>query len=352
MDSLGDIREVKTAQDASGEAPATAAGPDPDPQPARRESADGPPRRPRVVMLGGFGRSGSTLLERCLAQCEDFMGLGELLHLWERGLRDNELCGCGLPFHECPVWQQIGVQAYGRWARIDTEQAIADRRTVIRNRFLPELILQRGFGQRRQARQRLLSNLSKLYRAADTVADGKVLVDSSKHPAYAYFLRSLPIDLRCVLVVRDPRGVAYSWSKVVTRPETGSRAEDMPRYSVPASIFNWTTYSLLFHALTLLRVPVLTVHYEEFMTDPTRTLEEVIRFAGLEPTQARVPEFADGHITLDAHHTVAGNPMRFKVGQIKLKFDNAWTTKMKDLDRRLATTLSAPLRLFYRFNQR
>ncbi|MCW4466148.1 sulfotransferase [Glutamicibacter sp. MNS18] len=305
-------------------------------------------RRPRVLMLGGFGRSGSTLLERCLAQCEDFAGLGELLHLWERGLRDNELCGCGEPFGQCPVWQQIGQQAFGGWSVLDMDQAVSDRLGVVRNRFLPELIAQRGWGSRRIPRQRLLDNLQKLYEAADQSVAGRVLVDSSKHPAYAYLLRALDIDLRCVLVVRDPRGVAFSWAKVVKRPETGSRDEEMPRYSIPASMFNWTTYSLLFHALSLLKVPVLTVHYEHFMTDPRQTLLRIHRFAGLETAVDRLPSFTGRQIHLDAHHTVAGNPMRFKVGEIRLKLDVAWKEQMKGIDRFLASTLSLPLRLYYR----
>lgn len=346
MDSLGEIndqhkRRVMARPEAR--APQTLAA-------APSSCAD--QRRPRVLMLGGFGRSGSTLLERCLAQCEDFAGLGELIHLWERGLRDNELCGCGEPFGQCPVWQQIGQQAFGGWAALDVDQVVSDRLEVVRNRFLPELIAQRALGSRRPRRQRLLGNLQKLYHAADQLVDGRVLVDSSKHPAYAYLLRSLNVDLRCVLVVRDPRGVAFSWAKVVKRPETGSRDEQMPRYSIPASMFNWTTYSLLFHALSVLKVPVLTVHYEDFMTDPQQTVLRIHQFAGVQTSVEHLPSFTDRQIHLDAHHTVAGNPMRFKVGDIQLKLDVAWQEQMKDKDRFLAGALSLPLRMYYRLPQK
>lgn len=304
--------------------------------------------RPRVLMLGGFGRSGSTLLERCLAQCEGFVGLGELLHMWERGLRDNELCGCGVPFKECEVWQEIGEKGFNGWANLDNDQMISDRLAVVRNRFLPELILQRGFGSRKIPRQRLLKKLQDLYQAADSWADHRVLVDSSKHPAYAYLLRSLDIDLRCILVVRDPRGVAFSWAKVVKRPETGSRDEVMPRYSIPSSIFRWTTYGLLFHALTLFKIPVLTVHYEDFMTDPRQTLLRIHRFAGVSTMSEALPSFEDSHVNLDAHHTVAGNPMRFEVGDIRLNLDVAWKKQMKMTDRLIANVMSIPLRAYYR----
>ena len=57
--------------------------------------------------------------------------------------------------------------------------------------------------------------------AAARVAGASVVIDSSKHSALAHCLRwSNAIELRVLQVVRDPRGVAYSWTKRVDRPET------------------------------------------------------------------------------------------------------------------------------------
>ena len=42
-----------------------------------------------VGFVGGFGRSGSTLLERVVAELPGVCALGEVLHLWERGVRRN-----------------------------------------------------------------------------------------------------------------------------------------------------------------------------------------------------------------------------------------------------------------------
>ena len=41
---------------------------------------------PRVVYLGGLGRSGTTLLERLLAARPGVCAAGETVHLWQRGL--------------------------------------------------------------------------------------------------------------------------------------------------------------------------------------------------------------------------------------------------------------------------
>lgn len=312
------------------------------------ESGDAPglQARPSVLMLGGFGRSGSTLLERCLAECAGVTGLGEVLHLWERGLRDNELCGCGVAFHDCAFWQGIGERAYGGWDTVDVTEAVTDRQDVVRNRHLAEIVTGWYPPARRQRARRFMARVVAMYRAVPSSGAG-LLIDSSKHPAYAYFLRRARVNLKCVLVVRDPRGVAYSWSKVVRRPETGDSETYMPRYSTIAAVANWSMYSVLFHALTLLGVPVKTVHYEDFMRDARAVVEDVLLFAG-HPVKPGDTEYIQPHsVLLSAHHTVAGNPMRMKTGLLKVRMDADWKEKMPAKERRIAGALSLPLRLFY-----
>ncbi|POH60681.1 sulfotransferase [Arthrobacter glacialis] len=303
--------------------------------------------RPNILMLGGFGRSGSTLLERCLAESRGVVGLGEVLHLWERGLRDDELCGCSLPFSQCPFWLDVGERAYGGWDHVDVEQAVGDRTTVVRNRYLLELITGLTPANRRVRRDRLLGRVNALYDAVVETSAARLIVDSSKHPAYAYLLRRAAINLKCVLVVRDPRGVAYSWSKVVTRPETGSAGEIMPRYSTVSAVANWTLYGVLFHALNLFNVDVKTVHYEDFMASPRQVVDDILRFAGLEPGAGDTEHIQKSEVHLSAHHTVAGNPMRMRTGTLQIKADSAWMVSMPPRDRRVAGILSFPLRLAY-----
>ncbi|MCZ3387336.1 MAG: sulfotransferase, partial [Actinomycetia bacterium] len=76
-----------------------------------------------IVYIGGQGRSGTTLLERALGELPGVVSLGETVHLWDRGLRDDELCGCTEPFGSCPFWRSVGDEAFGGWDRIDPEGA-------------------------------------------------------------------------------------------------------------------------------------------------------------------------------------------------------------------------------------
>ena len=57
----------------------------------------------RVLFLGGLGRSGTTLIERVLGELPGVCALGEVVHLWQRDIRDDERCGCGVRFSGCDV---------------------------------------------------------------------------------------------------------------------------------------------------------------------------------------------------------------------------------------------------------
>ena len=111
--------------------------------------------------------------------------------------------------------------------------------------------------------------LAAIYRAASEVGGADaggagVVVDTSKHPSYAFMLRRVRgIDLRVVHMVRRPQGVAHSWAKSVERPEITDRVEMMPRYGAVRVALRWNSWNLLVWSLRLLRVPVRVLRYED-----------------------------------------------------------------------------------------
>src|SRR5204862_6576366 len=81
-----------------------------------------------VLYIGGWGRSGSTLLAHVLAEVPGFVSVGELRYVWQAGPEANELCGCGLPFDECPVWTAVGQGAVGGGGELDRQEALQPER--------------------------------------------------------------------------------------------------------------------------------------------------------------------------------------------------------------------------------
>src|SRR5699024_6440790 len=123
------------------------------------------------------------------------------------------LCGCGVAFDRCEFWSDVGKRAFGGWPRLDIDDMVDLRHRVVRTRRIPELLTVGARPGWRLQRNRAVHRLESLYRAATDVSGARLLVDSSKLPAYAALLARARIDLRCVFIVRDPRGVAYSWAK-------------------------------------------------------------------------------------------------------------------------------------------
>ena len=260
-----------------------------------------------MLLLGGAGRSGSTLLERMLDQVPGVTALGEVLHLWERGLAGDELCGCGRTFAACPFWSEVGVRAFDGWASLDAAEQVRLRHEVVRTRYAPSLLGLPTSPRRRLLRGRLARASSRLYAAAEQVAGSRLLVDSSKHPAYALLLRRVRVDLRCVLVVRDPRAVAHSWRRTVRRPEVVDRDEAMPRYSVAYTALTWVLSAVIYEGLRAVGVPVLVSRYEDLVARPEHELRRVLDFAGIAVGADGVPVEGDT-VDLAASHTVGGQP--------------------------------------------
>ena len=309
--------------------------------------SSGAPGPTPVLYLAGLGRSGSTLLERTLARLDGAVAVGELVHLWERGLVRNERCGCGLAFHDCPFWGQVGDRAFGGWDRLDAADVVDLSERVDRTRFIPYLMTSLGPADFRADVDRLVSLFGRLYPAIAEVAGGSVVVDSSKDPSYAYLLARTPeIDLRVAHTIRDAPAVAYSWAKRVVRPD--AEASLMSRWTPRHTSLVWSGLNLAVQGLARRGVPVELARYEDFVADPAGTFDRVLRVLDLPrptPDGPLMSGLRDGYIDFGVDHTVSGNPIRFETGRMTIREDRAWTEGLSRSDLRVVEVLSAPVRL-------
>ena len=113
-------------------------------------------------------------------------------------------------------------------------------------------------------------------------------VDASKHASLAFCLRTTPeIDLRVVHLVRDPRAVAYSWTRPLKRPEAEGAAAASPRYfptvSPARSAMRWNIVNLGLDLLARSGTPTRLVRYEDFIAAPLAGMRQLAEFAGVDP---------------------------------------------------------------------
>ncbi|MEV0165335.1 sulfotransferase family protein [Nonomuraea fuscirosea] len=284
----------------------------------------------QVIFLGGLGRSGTTLLERLLGELPGVVALGEVVHLWERGVLAEELCGCGASFLSCPFWRFVGERAFGGWTRGSAERILKLRARIDRTRRIPRI----GHPD--------LAEYVRAYRLLYDATGAQVVVDSSKHASLARCLIAGGVDLKIVHVVRDPRAVAHSWSRTVRRPEDG---RPMTRWSPARTAVHWTAQNAALELLPMRRARVTRIRYEDLLAAPADTLRALAFRLGL--PEPELP-FLHGRTAWLGHsHTASGNPMRFHVGRIELRRDDSWRSGLAAADRRVVSALTWPLRARY-----
>lgn len=291
----------------------------------------------RVVYLGGLGRSGTTLLERLLGEIPGVAPLGEVVHLWARGVLAGEPCGCGEPFPVCAFWREVGESAFGGWTQDLAERVLTLRHRVDRTRRIPriahpELAEYAGIYQR-------------LYDAAAETAGARVVIDSGKHASLAFCLAAAGVDVHVVHVVRDPRAVAHSWRKTVERPEDG---RPMTRWGPARTAAHWTAQNLALDLLATRGVPVTRLRYEDLLAAPAAALATLADTLGL---GTALPFLTGTTAHLTAAHTASGNPMRFTVGPVELRRDDSWHSGLPRHHRRLVAALTWPLRSRYGYGE-
>lgn len=313
------------------------------PQVVLVESSDDQPVR--LLFVAGLGRSGSTLLSLMLGQTPGFHAMGEVVHLWKRGLRENGPCACGQAFLSCPFWTAVGKEAFGGWNQVDVDAILAAQSAVERDRYLPLLLRPRLITRFAMDLASYTDTLGRLYRAVQVVSGATVLVDSGKHVASVFVLRHVSsVDLRLVHLVRDSRGVAHSWTKLKRRSIVGE-SEYMARWHPGQSAGRYLFYNALLHALKMAGQRQALIRYEDLVADPEPVLGRAVQLCDV---GGRGFGFLDGRdAQLVENHQVGGNPMRFRTGRVSLVADETWRQDLPARYRRLVTLITWPLLVLY-----
>jgi GT2 family glycosyltransferase len=303
-------------------------------------------RPAHVLYIAGSGRSGSTLVERSLGAIPGWVNVGELIELFRKPSVAEELCGCGEPFAACPFWGEVGSRVFGSWTSDAIARVGALQRQVSRQRFLPRLLLTAddSGSEFADALREYGAVYDSLYAAVADVADADVVVDASKWPGQALALkRAVTPELSLLHLVRDPRGVAYSWAKTqVRRPHGGDADSVMATHASTETARRWAAFQSEIALIRRAFDHSTRLRYEDFVNDPRGRLATTLRELGLGDYADRLGHVHRDRIDLPQSHGVAGNPSRFDHGVVAVRADEAWRSAFPEKDRRRVTAITAP----------
>jgi Sulfotransferase family len=301
-----------------------------------------------VAYVGGAGRSGSTVLALLLAQLPGVVAIGGLTNLWERGVKQNYLCGCGAPFGSCAFWQSVGDEAFGGWDQVRVDEVLRLQSAVGRYRHWPAHLaaprLRHGFDA---DADEYSAYSERVYRAIAHVSRATTIVDNSHDISPALLLaRTRGVRGHVIHLVRDPRGVAFSLARHVARAEADAGTY-MPRYGVVAAATGWVTANLPYHVVPSRTLPRLRVRYESLVASPRAEIRRIAGFLAVDVSEDVLAMYDADAIPIAENHMISGNPHRLGRDRIELRLDEEWRTAMGARDRVVSTLLTLPLNAVY-----
>lgn len=302
---------------------------------------------PKIAIIIGAARSGSTLAGMLLGQSGHFAYAGELNHFWDRGLGLDHLCGCGSHVSKCDFWH-----------RVISTAGISDVDGLAQFRKLRKLLAQNysinPFGGDRNTSSEdeivVRNGTRALYEAIASITGRNWILDGAKQPIYARFLIDLfgPENVHVIHLVRDPRGVAFSAAKTREKTDTGKKGDLMVKRSPSKSAVNWLKVE--YSALRLRREAgsYHLIRYEDLCARGPVVIDEVLDQLCLRPNPGQAVNSKE-----PTAHTVSGNPIRMGgMPTQKIQIDDGWRREMKISDKILVSMICSAGLLHHRYSFR
>lgn len=293
-----------------------------------------------VLFVGGYGRSGSTIIDLLLSRVKGVTVLGEVRHLFGRTILDDELCNCGKTIRKCDYWNEIISNAltlgYSR-ETIDNSMKTVNRVLSTRQVMNPRW-RSKDFTQKLDI---YISVFNSVYKTASDLSGSKLLIDSSKYPLHLLAMnQSSSINSRNMLLIRDPRAVAYSWTKPKVRTEIHHEVRLMPKYNVVRSALAWNVSNSLTKKVKNFSDYYRVQKYEDFIIEPLTQVNEIVDFSMDSKIKINDDIFTDnGSGEL---HRIAGNPLDSDKKNQEIKInptDNKWKEKLSSRQKSIIKTI-------------
>ena len=228
-----------------------------------------------VIYIGGYGRSGSTLLGRLLSQELNAFDAGELASIFTTVDHSEQLCGCGQTIEKCEFWQRVTGILRDRLGEGFEETLARDRKSAENVSFLYRL----PFVSRHRVRLNRYQNyVAALLDAISEVSGAKLIIDSSKSTYRAAWRPVLlsgisGVEICFLHLVRRCGGVYRSVQRGSNRAMENNKeaSQKLPLLRV---LFGWTIANLVASRCSAALQSDNRLRYEELESDAQPIIEQ------------------------------------------------------------------------------
>jgi hypothetical protein len=306
-----------------------------------------------LIYIASIGRSGTTLLESILGAHPDIQTCGEV-HIWPHEILMGGVrpCGSGEYVQNDPFWQEMRnrVDPFSQprpWIHYFRE--FHNHGYTLRLKRLGDFLsgpLEPAV--QAQVDQYSANNVAMFQAFSDLTAEvtgttPEWIVDASKDPyRLLWLIRSGFFNLKVIHMVKNPPAFIYSVTKAWLSSDDPLRDWKRLYYSSRQSVA-WTVQNALFSAIARTHLSTdeyRLVRYEDLASRAYGTVECICDFLDIPYVQSAVDNFRAG-----SPFTIAGNPMRYRRGGIKL--DEKWKSHLPASSRRIASFVTTPIRHHY-----
>jgi hypothetical protein len=261
----------------------------------------------QLIYIGGYGRSGSTLLEYLLTASHKVVACGEVSAALHARLKKKQ-CTCGKPVSDCTVWHHIS-ETRGElhsWTHKDLSLALSE----------------------------------------SIASHDAVMVDSSKT---AWGSATVPFALRRTLgrrfhlihLVRDPTAVCWS---AIQRHERSSAVRANRTLQCISATLGWWVANLACELFSCVYPnQYRRLCYEDLANSPREVVSSIFRAFSVEDEV----HFENLGLASNRHQLYGNRMRRRSLSMDQIKPDDAWRTSMPVGYRRLVKAISWPLRSRY-----
>lgn len=254
----------------------------------------------KIIYIAGFPRSGSTILQNILNEIEGVASVGEIKTLIGYNIFKRKNCSCGQSIEECEFWSPVQNQIQQKYSKIELTDFEKLRKQLSNKNFYTYKYRTKKFQTEKFAKYSLFLNW--LYNEIFTQHSIDCIVDSSKDPVYAWYLNIvLQYEVYFIHLYRDPEASYTSLQKDKAK----------------SNYFRWTLMNRNSEYLQQIAPGrYFRLKYEDFTACPKEAIDELMKFAHIEGNN---PIMKENKILFTGNHSLAGNPNRFKTGEIEIK---------------------------------